>query len=391
MKKLLKASLILSVTLIVFTQYSCQEDDFNPLGVNQNLPQFNMDLFEQNINDYVNFNNDEPIAWAYVISKDGLLARWGSFGDARTSIDNQVDFTLNKEINIASISKFYTAIAAMQLIDANNLTIESEIEPWLPQSWQRGPGVDELTFKDLLKHESGLNSINTKFDSTLGYTGLQSCIAEGVVNSQERTYLNVNFALFRVLIPSLWQNLQGAPQGINIESDASTQISYLWYLQQEVFGPIGLSYVNCSPEDRSTATLYYNVNDDQNNVNGTYYGSWSNKCGGGGYFMTALEMAAVNAYFNNTEVLLSDDLKDVMKEHRLGMDQASGMEDHGKYYGKGGSISNTAGQGIRGHIAMFPINKVDITIIMNTQGVSLDANNNSLSGMVYRAYNNAWE
>ncbi|MFY0643495.1 MAG: serine hydrolase [Bacteroidia bacterium] len=391
MKKLIKATLVLSLTVMIFAQYSCQEDVFNPLGVNQDLPTFNMDLFEQNINDYVNFNNDEPIGWGYVISKDGLLARWGAFGDARTSADNQIDFSLNKEINVASITKFYTAIAAMQLIDANNLSIESKIEPWLPQSWQRGPGVNNLSFKDLLKHESGLNSINTAFDSTLGYSGLESCIADGVVNSKERTYLNVNFALFRVLIPSLWENLQGAPPNINIESSASTQIAYLWYMQEHVFGPIGLSYVNCSPEDRNNSTLYYNVNDDQNNANGVYYGSWSNKSGGGGYFMTPLEMAAVNAYFNNTEILLSEELKDIMKEHRLGMDLASGMEDHGKYYAKGGSISNGINQGIRGHVAMFPINKVDITIIMNTQGVTLDANNNSLSGMVYRAYNNAWE
>ncbi len=389
MKHLKTLSMALAIFLLVFTQSACQ-DGLSELGVNQDLPTFDMDAFEQNIQDYVNFGGDQPVGWAYVISKDGLLSRWGSFGDARTAADNQVDFTLNKEINIASISKFYTAIGALQLIEANGLTINSKIGPWLPNSWSQGPGVSNLSFKDLLKHESGLNSINTRFDSTLGYTGLRSCIAGGVVNPKTRTYLNVNFALFRVLIPSLWAEA-GGPNTIDIENDQNTQIAYLWYMQQHVFGPIGLTYVNCSPEDRNTATLYYNVSDPQNNTNGTFYNHWSNKSGGGGYFMTPLEIAAVNAYFNNTNVLLSDEMTDLMKEHRMGMDVASGMEEHGEYYGKGGSISNTPGQGILGQIAVFPINGVECTVIMNTQGVNLDAPNNSLSALIYKAYNNAWD
>jgi len=389
--KVLKFSILtLALVGLGLFQTSCK-DEITPLQVNQDLPQFNMDLFEQNIIDYVNFNGDAPIAWSYVISEKGLLEKWGSFGDARIAVDNQVDFTLNKEINVASISKFYTAIGAMQLLEANNLTIDSKISPWLPESWDNGPGVEELSFKDLLKHESGLNSINTKFDSTLSYTGLRSCINEGVVNSKERSYLNVNFALFRVLIPSLWQGLDDAPGGLDIESDQSTQIGYLAYMQAHVFGPIGLSYVNCSAEDRSTATLYYNVNDNDNATSGRPYGNWAHKCGGGGYFMTTLEMAAVNAYFENTEVLLSKELRDVMKEHRLGMDQASGLQVHGNYYGKGGSIASSAGQGILGQIAIFPINGVDCTVIMNTQGVTLNSPNGSLSAMIYQAYNDAWQ
>jgi D-alanyl-D-alanine carboxypeptidase len=381
------------VTCVSFllVQSSCQEEVLDTLGVNQDLPEINLDQFEQNILDYVNFNGDAPVAWSYAISQDGLLKKWGSFGDARTAVDNQKDFSLNTEINVASISKFYTAIGVMQLLEANNLGINSKIGPWLPQSWNKGPGVSNLSFKDLLKHESGLNSINSNFDSTLSYNGVKSCIQGGVVNSKTRNYLNVNYALFRVLIPSLWRGLDDDPGNINIEDNGSTQVAYLWYMQANVFGPIGLTYVNCSAEGRSTATLYYNVNDKANNIRGTYYGNWSSKCGGGGYFMTTLEMAAVNAYFENTEVLLSEEQKDIMKEHRIGMDLASGVEEHGKYYGKNGSISNGNGQGVIGQIAIFPINNVDCTIILNTQGVSLNSQNSSLSQLIYKAYNNAWD
>ncbi|MFY0644850.1 MAG: serine hydrolase [Bacteroidia bacterium] len=382
---------ILFSCLSIFTFNSCQEDD--QLGKADNSPKFNLDLFEQNIIDYINWNNDQPIAWAYTINMDGWLERSDAFGDARQVADGQLDFTLNKEINIASVSKFYTAVAALKLLDANNLTIDSKIAPWLPNDWVQGPGVDELEFKDLLGHRSGLNSINSNFDSTLSYSGLESCISDGVLLITNYRYLNVNFALFRVLIPSLWSAVQGSPQTIDITSSANCQIMFLWYMQQELFSPIGLTYINCSPEDRQEATLYYNVNDN-NQTSGTYYTSWSHRSGGGGYFMTTMEMARFNAYYEHTETILSKELRDIMKDNRFGMDRSSNLETHGSYYAKNGSISNSGnGQGVISYIAMFPINGVDIVINMNTQGVTFNdpSANNFIGTAMYRAYNDAWE
>lgn len=379
----MKLTAILFIGLL-FT--NCDDD----LPLQTAGPHFSMDLFEQNIIDYVNFGSADPIGWGYTISQNGNLERSGAFGDARTEADDQMDFTINKEINVASVSKFYTAIGAMQLIEANNLTIDSLIAPWLPDSWTQGPGVASLTFKDLLKHESGLQSTNNNFSVTLGYEGLKTAIETGVVNSKSRNYLNVNFALFRVLIPSLWSALPNPP-AIDIEVDANTQFMYLLYMQFNVFDPLNLPLVGCFPEDRATCTLYYNSGDGDN-TSGTYYGDWNPMCGGGGYFMTLLEMAKTQAYFEHTEVLLSDEQKDIMKTHRIGMDQAfTSSEEHGKYYGKGGSISNSSNnQGVLAQIEMFPENGVDIVVVMNSQGNTFQGNV-SLKQMIYDAYNNAWQ
>jgi len=109
--------------------------------------------------------------------------------------------------------------------------------------------------------------------------------------------------------------------------------------------------------------------------------------------MTLIEMAKTQAFFEHTEVLLSDEQKDIMKTHRIGMDLAfSSSEEHGKYYGKGGSISNgsPANQGVLTQIEMFPQNGVDVVVVMNTQGCTFQGNV-SLKQMIYDAYNNAWE
>ncbi len=382
MKQLLHGLLIIGF----FTLTGCKDD----LQLQNNGPEFNIDLFEQNIVDYVNFGSADPIGWAYTISRDGVLQRSDAFGDARTSDDGQIDFSLNKEINVASITKFYTAIAVMQLLEANNLTIDSTIGSWLPNSWIQGPNVSNLTFRQLLMHTSGLQSTNSNFQNTLSYAGIQQCIQTGVVNAQTRNYLNVNFAIFRILIPSLWNALPNPP-AINIENDANTQFIYLLYMQQNIFDRISLPLVGCTDDSREQATLYYNFNDASTNTNGSYYGDWNNICGGGGYYMTPIEMAKVNAFYEHTETLLSNELKDIMKNNRIGFDTADPSDEiYGSYYGKNGSISNGAGQGVLSQIVMFPSNGIDCVVIMNTQGVTLQGTT-SIRQMIYDAYNNAWE
>ncbi len=384
-------SLLLSAFSLFFFG-SCETDD-GITDIQTNSPVFDIDLFEQNLIDYVEAGGNAPVGWAYTISTNGNLSKSNAYGQARTAADGALDFSLNKEINIASVSKFYTAIGAMQLLEANNLTIEDNIEDWLPESWAKGPGVSELTFKDLLKHESGLQSTNNNFDTTLGYEGLKDCIETGVVNSKSRNYLNVNFALFRVLIPSLWSAVSN--NAIDIENDANTQFMYLLYMQENIFDRLSLPLVGCTPENREISTLYYNVNDPDTNNNGQYYGGWNNKSGGGGYFMSTLEMAKVNAFFEHTETLVSKDQRDLMKLHRLGMDvQDANDEIHGSYYGKAGSIGTSSdpsvSQGVRTQIVMFPANGIDCVIVMNTQGVTLQSTT-SLRQMIYNAYNDAWQ
>lgn len=383
--RLLKISAFLLLSLLLGN--SCNKDK-----INSNIPTFDIDLFETNLRDNINWGNNSPIGWAYTISTNGNLKKSAAFGLARLPADNgPMNFTVNKEINVASITKFYTAIAAMQLIYANNLTINSNIEPWLPASWTRGPGVNALSFRDLLTHTSGLQSTNDNFNTTLSYAGLQACIQTGVVNPKTQNYLNVNFALFRVLIPSLWSALPNPPS-IDIENDNNTQFMYLLYMQQNIFDRLDLPLVGCTPEAREVSTLYYNIGDAQSGANGVFYDTWNAICGGGGYFMTAMEMAKVNAYFDHTEVLLPNNLKQIMKDNRIGFSLSSNLETRGAYYSHGGSIANAANQGIQGIVAFFP-NGIDCVVIMNSQGVTFNdpQGNNALRGAVYKAYNDAWK
>ncbi|MEZ4805631.1 MAG: serine hydrolase, partial [Bacteroidia bacterium] len=233
-------------------------------------PDFNLDKFEDELK--ASIQPSGAIGWTYIISQNGLFARGGGFGKARNNADGNRAMNINTKVNMASISKFLTATAVMQLLERRNLTVDSKIGQWLPNNWNQGPGVSQLSFREILGHTSGLSSVNTQFSRTLGYTGLRKMIDTGVIRSKTYTYLNANYALCRILIPSLWKGLNDAPLMLILDS-ATTEKNYEKYMQKHIFEPIGLSNITCEPEDRSICTLYYSTTDGETN-NGLYYGSW---------------------------------------------------------------------------------------------------------------------
>ena len=362
-------------------------------------PQFDINLFEQNLIDYVNWGGDQPVGWAYAITQNGRLEKWGAFGNAVQEPDGTtVAMTIDKEINIASVTKFYTAIVVMQLLEELNLSIHTTIDSYLPPSWVVGPNIDGLTFAHLLRHESGLDTGNTDFNNTLSYDGIKQAIEDGVgvPPPDQADYDNINFAIFRILIPSLQNNLPNAPLA-NLDSDQTTQATYRSYMQKALFDKIGLSNIDFT-EESNNPTRYYNVNDITNNISGINYGDWDNISGGGGYYMSVIEMAAVNAFFQHSNAIVSDDARNTIKDNYFGLDSyfnGDSRELYGKYYGKNGSISNdgdpTVGQGVLTQIQMFPINGVEIAVAVNSRGVTYKTGfDGFLRSSIKDAYNDAW-
>lgn len=379
--------------------FSCETNNKNTV-TGPELPQFNLDLFEQNVIGYVNWGNDSPIGWAYAITQNGQLVKSGAFGNAVQEPDGTIAaMTANKEINIASVTKFYTTIVVMQLLEELNLTIHSLIEPYLPDSWDLGPNMDSMTFAHLLRHESGLDTGNTDFDNTLSYTGIKQAVANGVAipPPDQADYDNINFAIFRILIPSLQNNLPNAPLA-NLDSDQTTQAVYRSYMQKALFDKINMSNIDFI-EENNNPTRYYNINDISNGVSGINYGDWGHIAGGGGYYMTVIEMAAVNAFFEHTNVIVSDEARTIIKDNYLGLDSyfdGDFRELHGKYYGKNGSIGNNSNvnvsQGVLTQIQMFPVNGVEIAVMVNTRAVTYKTGFDAfLRSSIKEAYNDAYE
>jgi len=70
---------------------------------------------------------------------------------------------------IGSVSKLFTAIAAMQMVEAGDLELDSPIVEVLPELQRSGDAADQITLRHLLTHRSGLPrepAIGNYFDSS---------------------------------------------------------------------------------------------------------------------------------------------------------------------------------------------------------------------------------
>jgi CubicO group peptidase (beta-lactamase class C family) len=119
-----------------------------------------------------------------------------AFGKARRSNDPpETAMTLDARSNAASVNKTMTAVAALKLLAAKNISVTSSIGSYLPKSWTLGNGVSAITFAELMTHKSGIRD-----PSSLGtsYTGLKGIMAQDITTKAPQ-YQNANFALFRIL------------------------------------------------------------------------------------------------------------------------------------------------------------------------------------------------
>ncbi len=113
---------------------------------------------------------------AAIIINDSVVWKKG-FGYADK--ENRVPMTENTVVNIASVTKTFTALAIMQLREKGLLDINKPLNKYLPQFHPktRGEDLEKLTVKSVVTHSSGIQTdilknsdLNTgKYTDVLGY------------------------------------------------------------------------------------------------------------------------------------------------------------------------------------------------------------------------------
>ena len=141
-------------------------------------------------------------------------------------------------VNVASVGKMFTTIAVLQSLARHHLSIERRISPFLPPDWVKGPGVDNITFGDLLTHRAGF-----RLDSGLVFTtdnAARDQVRHGIEQADKQVpyYNNINFTIFRDLLPFM----EGAR-----EQSAAADRFFIAYVQRQVFGPVGVTDARCAP------------------------------------------------------------------------------------------------------------------------------------------------
>ncbi|MBC7850421.1 MAG: serine hydrolase [Chitinophagaceae bacterium] len=377
MKSLLKKLSI--VVAAVFLLSACaKKDKAAPPTKSFSVAKFKANLQQEIKNSAATM----PRGYSFVINQNGKWADTSSYGVA--SMSRAGSFTAmhpDQEINIASVTKAMTSVAVQQLLKKNNLKLTDQIGQWLPIYFYAAKEVRELTFVELLTHTSGISESSCDFES------MKALVKKGLDDpAKKKKYANLNFGLFRAMIPFLRdkssaqsQEASMVPQNIaGFENWLNSQ--YIGYMQQHLFSAIGMPITNCKPSD-NTAQAF----NEGENIETYTPGDWTSSSGGGGYFMSTMEMARFIAYLAHDETLLSKMQREEMDSKFLGWDTwHSQMTVAGQSYGKDGALQWGA-PGLQTLIVKYP-NGVELALTIN----SYMGNFRDMSTMAKDAYNAAW-
>jgi len=379
------------------------------LGITAEAPTFDLDRFEENLIAAV---ENESIGYSYAITQAGRLVRSSASGDARTTTDGQADMTVEKEIVTASISKTITAVAMLRAMAEEGIALDDPIADYLPADWTLGPNMQQVTFRRLFTHRSGLDMIGGGLDNlpdgdavTAGRQRFSCCtkagndhqaMAQVVANGVDplddtptddvHVYTNANYSLMRAMLPQVIgaeELVESLMQQFSV-GDVYAAI-YTDYVQQNVLAPAGITRLNCTPyESENSRTLIYNL--QQPNDSGFDGGSWFEACGANGWYMSSVDLARFLVYLRYTDDILDSKTRELMNDNFLGWHDPTVFAAHvdgrfGTYRGHGGTY------GMQNCMINFHIN-VEAVVAVNSSGGSFTVH---LCRELKTAFDEAWQ
>jgi CubicO group peptidase (beta-lactamase class C family) len=282
---------------------------------------------------------------------------------ARTEDDGRVDWGPDVQMHVASVSKLVTAMAMTKLLHDHGISIDARIAWWLPTHWVRGPGVDKITFRQLLTHTSGLVAKDEA--GPADYQSMKDQIAIGVVGGVG--YRNMNYSLCRILISTIDAPYLFALQSGNVNDkywDTTTINYYTRYVEENVFDPVGVT--SAFPLTAAHALAYpFPIG----GTRGSDSGDLSTMSGAVGWRLSVDDLLAIMAAFRRLGTIVDPAHAQAMLDRRIGLDwwQDTPL---GRIYAKGGFWSfpkgNIIGFSVQQTNAFFLPKGMELVILANS-------------------------
>lgn len=240
---------------------------FSQQPVNNEFEKDKMDLLFSVIEE------NEKAMGSISIFRNGKEVYQNSFG--YSDVENNTPATAETKYRIGSISKTFTAVIMMQLIEENKLTLDTKLEAYFPEI----PNAKEITIEQLLRHRSGLYNFTSAADFPSWMEEpkskaelIQIFVDNGAVFSpdEKAEYSNTNFVLlsfiaemidgkaFSEILANRITNpfkLNSTYYGGEISTDRKEALSYKkinsWQVDTEsdMSVPIGAGAVVSNPTD----------------------------------------------------------------------------------------------------------------------------------------------
>lgn len=289
----------------------------------------------------------------------------------------------DRGMHIASISKFLTAVALVDLLDRRNIDFDTTIAQYLPDYWTLGPNVGGITFQELMNHTSGFSTGGS--DSSFAF--MRQRVAAGFPASQsgDYDYENMNFGLMRILIATIGgyvdEDANFGPLFNNMMWDLVTKMAYVDYMETRVFAPAGVTGASLASA-ASTAHGY-----TRTGANGQDWGNLSDWAGGAAWHMSADDVLDIASWFRRSGDSISRARATEALQEGYGVD-GSWNTAVGRIYHKNGSWRTGGDCDSRRQvqsILFFLPEDMEVVVFVNSP---IGANCQSLRDVIRTAYVN---
>lgn len=313
---------------------------------------------KQDLIDFVfrNYMGEKPGA-SFVVVKEGKIVDCQSFGYA--DLENKIPATCETNYRLASVTKQFTAMGIMILIDRGKLKYDTKLTEVFPKFPAYGK---EITIKHLLTHRSGL----------LDYGKLYPKDSEEPLLDQE--VLNIMMAQDSLLFPANTQfkysNSGYAVLAMIIERVSGK--SFKKFMEDEIFSKTGMtnSTVYVKGDPIKNRAYGYTFNDSLNQYENIDQSIFSSVKGDGGVYSSVSDYAKWDKSLYGETLVNKDLLADAFTSwDENGKTDGNGygfgwfvdVENGKKYVRHSGSTSGFITNSFR-----IPSEKLTVAIFTNT-------------------------
>jgi Beta-lactamase len=310
------------------------------------------------------------------LRQNGLPIRTKSWQWAKRPNDGSVTWEADQRMHVASVSKLITAMAIIKLLDEKSIPHDAKIIDYLPAHWSKGPNIDQITFTNLLRHQSGFLWLETaplppasqcEDISYSDYQFMRSRVAKGVTNvGQNFCYANMNYGLQRILIPIINGDIKRDATISDEDWDNKTIDAYERYVSRTVFAPSHVTGATLVRPPESA--LAY---DFPPTLAGWDSGKLMCLAGAAGWNMSMSEVLNVMGTFRRSNTIMSSGAAQKLLDDKFGIDNII-TAGTSRLYNKTGFWYHTSGSGDEGlqmeqALAFFLPEGIELAIFANSR------------------------
>ncbi|MFT4524788.1 MAG: CubicO group peptidase (beta-lactamase class C family) [Bacteroidia bacterium] len=311
--------------------------------------------YDINFVDYLfkDYSENRPSASVLVI-KDGEIELAKSYGYA--DLDNKILATPETNYRIASVTKQFTAMAIMILIDQDKLSYETRITDVFPEFPKYG---NDITIKQLLTHRSGLVRYNRFIEEGRTEQLLDKDVLAGLLETDSTyfqpntkyAYSNTGYAVLAEVVAKI------------------SGVSFADFMQKEIFQPLEMTNSTILEIDKDIKNRAYGYVVKDTSITAKDQSITSAIQGDGGVYTSAFDYYKWDKALYSNELIQQEKLDDAFYNY-----DANGKSNEDGYgygwkihYFKGSKILQHGGSstGFGSHVIRIPSEGISVAIFTN--------------------------